>query len=83
MAAARDAGTAPQRAEMALAAGCDMLLVCNDRRSAVSVADWLEQNDVPASTRIATMRANPAAGIADLYKQDRWKIASTAVRSLT
>tara|TARA_B100001964_G_scaffold115375_2_gene128590 strand:+ start:21052 stop:22125 length:1074 start_codon:yes stop_codon:yes gene_type:complete len=83
MAAARDAGTAPQRAEMALAAGCDMLLVCNDRQSALSVADWLEQNEVPPSERIANMRASPAAAIADLYNEDRWKIASAAARSLT
>lgn len=41
MAGARLAGTAPERAERALDAGCDMVLVCNEPESAAQVLDHL------------------------------------------
>lgn len=72
MNAAHSVGSAVQRAELALAAGCDMVLVCNDRSSAISVADYLESIDHPGSDRLEKMCARPAGEIENLYQQDRW-----------
>lgn len=83
MQAAHAVGGAEQRAELALAAGCDMVLVCNDREAAIAVADWLEQTAVRGSARIARMRANPAPEIANLYNEEKWESASAIALSLS
>ena len=76
-------GSAEQRAERALEAGCDMVLVCNDRQSALSVSDWLEFNNIPGSSKLNKLRANPAQEIADLYSEEKWLTACEMVCSLT
>ncbi|MGB5145713.1 MAG: beta-N-acetylhexosaminidase [Porticoccaceae bacterium] len=50
-------GGYPEKARVALAAGCDMLLVCNDRAGALEVLAALESADVRVSPQLATMRA--------------------------
>ncbi|NKB31821.1 MAG: beta-N-acetylhexosaminidase [Pseudomonadales bacterium] len=82
MAAAHSAGAAVDRARLAIEAGCDMILVCNDRQSAIEVADWIEQEEIPANNRIAQMRAEPAAEIANLYAEAKWQEAKEIVESL-
>jgi beta-N-acetylhexosaminidase len=54
MAGAAFAGDYPARARAALGAGCDMVLVCNDRAGAVQVAQSLEQWQPDASLVAAT-----------------------------
>lgn len=54
MEGATTAGTFAQRAEAALSAGCDMVLVCNHREGAKQVLAWLKEQDAPASARIQT-----------------------------
>lgn len=76
-------GSAEQRAERALEAGCDMVLVCNDRQSALLVSDWLEFNNIPGSSKLNNLRANPAQEIADLYSEEKWLTACEMVCSLT
>ncbi len=58
MAAASVAGGFSQRAERALNAGCDMLLVCNNRQGAKEVLQWLKQYKIPAdkSARLETLK---------------------------
>ena len=82
MVAAHSAGKAVDRAALALEAGCDMVLVCNDRKAALSVADWIEQRGLAKSERIARMRAEPAAEIANLYGEEKWERAKATVNSL-
>lgn len=82
MVAAHGAGSLPQRAELALKAGCDMLLVCNDRAGALTVADWLESNRIQGHSRLLRMRAQPAAGIGDLFELPQWRAATQLLATI-
>jgi beta-N-acetylhexosaminidase len=75
MVAALSAGTIEQRAEAAMQAGCDMLLVCNHRQDALRVADWLAAADYPASKRLASMRGKTDEDYSSLRASPRWKKA--------
>ena len=83
MTAVKSAGTAEYRAKLALTAGCDMVLVCNDRASALSVSDWLERNEIQGSRKLHKLRAKPAPEIANLYNEEKWLTACEIVCSLT
>jgi beta-N-acetylhexosaminidase len=60
MAGASQAGGYAERCERALAAGCDMVLVCNQPEAAEQVLAYLAAGSVTASHRLARMRAAPA-----------------------
>jgi beta-N-acetylhexosaminidase len=82
MKAAHSAGGVQQRAQQALVAGCDMLLVCNDRANALIVSDWLEADNYPLNDRLPSMRGKPKLARSDLLKQDRWRDAKSKVEAL-
>lgn len=56
-------GTYAQRAEAALEAGCDMVLVCNQPAAAQEVIDYLRESQRPVSTRLEKMKAQPKKAI--------------------
>ena len=58
MQAACVAGDADARIQAALAAGCDMGLVCNDRAAAILALDGLKDTALPNQTRLEKMRGN-------------------------
>lgn len=76
MAAAQTAGTVPQRAQCALAAGCDMILVCNDRHGACEIVDALGEFDDPVSqVRLASMHGKSGPDLAALSAGQDWQNA--------
>ncbi|HUT42366.1 MAG TPA: beta-N-acetylhexosaminidase, partial [Gammaproteobacteria bacterium] len=69
------------RAHAALQAGCDMVLVCNDRPGAVQVAEALERHQDPvAHTRMARMHGKHPVALEALHAEPRWEQAVAAVQ---
>lgn len=76
MAAADAGGDYAQRARSAIAAGCDMVLICNNRPAAIEVVQALSGMDDPASaSRRARMHGKGHYGPDELRAQDRWQSA--------
>lgn len=73
MAGARVAGGYPERAAAALNAGCDMVLVCNDRDGALQVLRHLEQVNYPVQCPAASLRAAATAAM-DSESLDRARV---------
>jgi len=82
MAAADYAGDYPTRARAALAAGCDMILVCNRSDAADTVLDSLgDYTDPAAHMRLARLHGRHGQGWDDLRASEIWQRAVAAVGS--
>ncbi|MEJ2643667.1 MAG: beta-N-acetylhexosaminidase [Gammaproteobacteria bacterium] len=80
MGAAAGLGDCPSRARAALAAGCDMVLVCNAPDDAAAVVDALTGYDEPAGhARLARMHGRAAPDWETLHAQQRWRDAVAMV----
>jgi beta-N-acetylhexosaminidase len=76
MAAASEAGGFAERAMAALEAGCDMILVCNNRRGAIQVLERLKSyNDPAAHVRLVRMHGRKQRTIQQIHLDSRWKQA--------
>src|SRR5690554_3631250 len=81
MAGAASAGTPAERALAALNAGCDMLLVCNDRAAALEVLDACR--DRPGASRLTRLRYGRARPeLASLAALSRWRRVHAHLESL-
>lgn len=61
------------RADSAIQAGCDMILVCNNRRGAIEVLDSLSEWNSPVTNmRLARMHGRHPIKRSDLYKLAKW-----------
>ena len=80
MAAACEAGTYPERAKMALAAGCDMVLVCNNPAGAAEVLESLPDYSNPASQmRLVRMHGKMNVTPEQVKEDKRWRMALDAI----
>ncbi len=76
-------GDIAARGRLALAAGCDVLPVCNDRAAAAALLDALEAPAEPVSRmRLVRLHGREATG-ESLASLPRWQSAVAAARELT
>jgi len=79
MEGAKVMGGAAERAEQSLQAGCDMILMCNHRPSAVEVLDKLTIREVPQADALLKRQS---FSLAELTLSQEWKTASEAMKPL-
>ena len=83
--AGADLGTSySARAQQALAAGCDVLLICNHRAGVIEVLDSLPVAPYP-QTQVRLMRMHGRGGapaLATLRATDQWRSVAARVRRL-
>jgi len=83
MAGAEVVGGYVDRAHCAIAAGCDMVLICNNQDAAIEVLDNLKVDPDPASqSRLIRMHGKHEIDIAKLKNDEVWQAVSTEIASL-
>jgi beta-N-acetylhexosaminidase len=66
-------GGYPERAEAAMDAGCDMVLVCNNREGAIQVLDQAQIKQTQQSAqRLMRMQGKPFMNRSALLDSKRW-----------
>jgi beta-N-acetylhexosaminidase len=76
-------GDVVTRARQALAAGCDMLPVCNNRASVTELLDHLDVRVQPASSlRLVRLHGRAAPGRAELFASAGWAAARAALAQI-
>ena len=81
MKATRDFGTMPERARRALEAGCDMVLVCNDRPAAGAAVAALRDYSNPLSlVRLARLHGTGNLLRESLLASDEWQTVSAEMQ---
>ena len=73
-------GSVAERAQKSLAAGCDMVLVCNQRDAQVEVLDNLPISQVPQAIGLVKKQSFK---LDELYRSQEWKDASEAIKHIT
>ncbi|NJD31874.1 MAG: beta-N-acetylhexosaminidase [Gammaproteobacteria bacterium] len=80
MGGAAFAGSVPERARRALAAGCDILSVCNDRDAVLATLDELAGEADPLSqVRLVRLHGRPMPDRRELVATARWQECRSAV----
>ncbi len=83
MEAAGVVGNFSERADMALSAGCDMVLVCNHTEAAQQVLQSLETYSSPVSQmRLVRMHGRAALNRQDLMASDKWQSVVKKIETL-
>lgn len=80
MGGAAFAGDVPERARRALAAGCDVLAICNDRPAVLATLEELADAADPLSqVRLARLHGKPGPAWGELEQDPRWTECRTAI----
>ncbi|MBT7952589.1 MAG: beta-N-acetylhexosaminidase [Gammaproteobacteria bacterium] len=84
MAGAEALGNYTQRAEAAITAGCDMVLICNNQDAAIKVLQTLEIESTPASqVRLIRMHGRKQKmTLSELHNDTEWLRVSEEIMSL-
>ncbi|MBK1722663.1 beta-N-acetylhexosaminidase [Thiocystis violacea] len=83
MGAADAGGDYPERARAASEAGCDMLLICNNRPAAVRILDaFADHRDPAANLRLLRMHGRKCGERLRLHEQPEWQRAVRYVAQL-
>ena len=77
------AGGYVEKAKDALAAGCDMVLVCNSRQGATQVLAYMEEQKLSQSTLIGAMRSAKQVNWLELEQSTRRKSVLEKLASIT
>jgi len=84
MGGAAFAGTVPERAQRAIAAGCDLLPVCNDRGSVLAtLVELAGQADPLSQVRLVRLHGRPMPSRPELEQSARWIECRNAVDHLS
>lgn len=80
MGGAASVGDLLTRSRLALDAGCDMLIVCNDRRGVRTLIERLQPEPAPVSQlRLVRMRGRDGASLEELHAAPAWQQAREAL----
>ncbi len=72
-----------QRAQRALAAGCDLVLVCNNAAGAIEVVEGLESQGMPTPTRgVEQLTKTKTCDLGQLHASARWLAAVKVAQKL-
>ena len=88
MRAADVVGDMQERVNLALYAGCDMALVCNDRPAVLNLIEnlsekvWRNHSDEIIQNRLKTLYSKPSFDIQKLQSLTEWQIAVNTVTAL-
>jgi beta-N-acetylhexosaminidase len=82
MQGAASAGGGVDRAKAAIEAGCDLLLVCNDRDMAIQVQQWMADNSVPGSDAVMHMLARRRWTDSEIISDKNYSLANNFIKEI-
>ncbi len=82
MEGAASAGNGAQRARAAIDAGCDLLLVCNDRPMAEQVLQWMIDDEIPGSDAALSMLARKSWTDSEIIEHENYALAAQFIKRI-